>query len=56
MSQSISISAKIPKALKKKVDSLGINVSETVREALAREVDRQTRISVMSKLRACPQE
>ena len=50
MSQTTSISAKIPKSLKQKIDKYGINVSETVREALNREVERKMRSKALDRI------
>ena len=50
MSNTTVVSAKIPKSLKKQIDEYGINVSETVREALSREVDRKMRIKSIDKM------
>ena len=43
MSNQVTVTAKIPAELKKKLSKLGVNVSEFTREALQREVERLER-------------
>jgi len=43
MTAQVTICAKIPAQLKKKLADLGVNVSELVRESLQAEVDRMER-------------
>ena len=43
MTAQVTICAKIPAQLKKKIAELGVNVSELVRESLQAEVDRMER-------------
>ena len=40
MGNQVTVTAKIPAELKKKLTKLGVNVSELTREALQREVER----------------
>jgi hypothetical protein len=40
MSMQETVCAKVPAGLKKKLSSLGVNVSEVIRESLQSEVDR----------------
>jgi len=58
-SKLVTVSAKVPEDLKKNVDKLGINISETIREALNREVEKKSRWRIVeefeaSKSRALP--
>jgi post-segregation antitoxin (ccd killing protein) len=43
MGNQVTVTAKIPAELKKKLTKLGVNVSELTREALQREVERLER-------------
>lgn len=43
MSKSATVSAKVPKELKKSAQKLGINISSLTREALEKEVEREKR-------------
>jgi post-segregation antitoxin (ccd killing protein) len=43
MGNQVTVSAKIPVELKKKLTKLGVNVSELTREALEKEVERLER-------------
>ena len=52
MGKLVTVSGKVPAALKKKVDELGINISETIREALGHEVERKVRRKVIKEFEA----
>ena len=48
--QSATVSAKIPKKLKRDIEDLGINISETVRDALSKEVQKRARVRAVESL------
>ncbi|MBS7649801.1 hypothetical protein KEJ35_00380 [Candidatus Bathyarchaeota archaeon] len=52
MNKSVTVSAKVPESLKKRLDELGINISETIREALNREVEKKLRAKVVEDFSA----
>ncbi|MBS7626099.1 hypothetical protein KEJ51_03550 [Candidatus Bathyarchaeota archaeon] len=52
MNKSVTVSAKVPESLKKRLDELGINISETIREALTREVEKKLRAKVVEDFSA----
>ena len=51
MGKMITISAKISKELKRKIDELGISPSEVIRRALEEEVRRRTRELLKERLK-----
>ena len=50
MSRMVTVSAKISKELKRKIDELGISPSEVIRRALEEEVRRRTRELLKERL------